>query len=247
MLHQPVPPAGHGDTPDTPERCWHRRSGSARANAGPGGLPGPGRGSAGPGEGRCGTAREGSALMREHGPVRGGAAAGAAPGGSRRARIPAVPRGHSLGDLGVEVADPEAVPVLQRALGEDGGVLQRQRLAARLHGCAEGGGGRRRCGGRPGPLSPSPVGPRPLRPRAGLAPPLAPLCDVTLRPAPMTFSGARGAATVSEAVAPALPRPPPLRRPRAPIPGPDSRAPAPDARSSARLSAGHRDQRAGAS
>lgn len=144
MLHQPVPPAGHGDTPDTPERCWHRRSGSARANAGPGGLPGPGRGSAGPGEGRCGTAREGSVLMREHGPVRGGAAAGAAPGGSRRARIPAVPRGHSLGDLGVEVADPEAVPVLQRALGEDGGVLQRQRLAARLHGCAEGGGGRRR-------------------------------------------------------------------------------------------------------
>lgn len=39
-----------------------------------------------------------------------------------------------FGDLGVEVADPEAVPVLQGALGEDGGVLQRQRLAPRLHG-----------------------------------------------------------------------------------------------------------------
>lgn len=47
-------------------------------------------------------------------------------------------RSHSLGDLGVEVADPEAVPVLQGALGEDGGVLQRQRLAPRLHGSAEG-------------------------------------------------------------------------------------------------------------
>lgn len=65
--------------------------------------------------------------------------------------------GHSLGDLGVQVADPEAVPVLQRALGQDGGVLQRQRLASRLHGSAEGtsegGAGRRGAGdaGRAGP------------------------------------------------------------------------------------------------
>lgn len=100
------------------------------------------------------------------GPVRGGAAAGAAPGGSagRGCR-----RGHSLGDLGVQVADPEAVPVLQRALGEDGGVLQRQRLAARLHGRAEGGGGRGGgAGGGPGrsqsrgaAAAPSPRRPRP--------------------------------------------------------------------------------------
>lgn len=105
------------------------------------------------------------------GPVRGGAAAGAAPGGFRRARVPAGPRRHrhSLGDLGVQVADPEAVPVLQRALGEDGGVLQRQRLAARLHGRAEGGGGRGGGAGR-GPgrsqsrgaaAAPSPRRPRP--------------------------------------------------------------------------------------
>lgn len=40
-------------------------------------------------------------------------------------RPAARPPGRSLGDLGVEVADPEAVPVLQGALGQDGGVLQR--------------------------------------------------------------------------------------------------------------------------
>lgn len=104
-------------------------------------------------------------LLREHGPVRGGAAAGAEPGGFRGARMPPVPRGHSLGDLGVQVADPEAVPVLQRALGEDGGVLQRQRLAARLHVC----GGRRRRGGGPGRSHRAPgAAPSPRRPRPAL-------------------------------------------------------------------------------
>lgn len=53
-----------------------------------------------------------------------------------------------LGDLGVEVSDPEAVPVLQGALAQDGRVLQRQRLAARLHG-----GAGRTGTGRPSKLS----------------------------------------------------------------------------------------------
>lgn len=39
-----------------------------------------------------------------------------------------------LGDLGVEVADPEAVPVLQGALGQDGGILQEVQLRGG-HGC----------------------------------------------------------------------------------------------------------------
>lgn len=98
------------------------------------------------------------ALSGGQGPADGG------PGGrsrcwerARRRRGRA--RGHSLGDLGVEVADPEAVPVLQGALGQDGGVLQRQRLAARLHGSAEdtgesGAGGGRGAGVGPGPHSP---------------------------------------------------------------------------------------------
>lgn len=66
-------------------------------------------------------------------PVPGLSATGVAPG-SLGVSGP-LPR-HSLGDLGVEVPDPEAVPVLQGALAQDGRVLQRQRLAARLHGGA---------------------------------------------------------------------------------------------------------------
>lgn len=58
----------------------------------------------------------------------------AAPGPHRHSV--AHPPARSLGDLGVEVADPEAVPVLQGALGQDGGILQRQRLSFRLHGGA---------------------------------------------------------------------------------------------------------------
>ena len=66
---------------------------------------------------------------------------GAVPRGGRAAPGPhrhsvAHPPARSLGDLGVEVADPEAVPVLQGALGQDGGILQRQRLSFRLHGGA---------------------------------------------------------------------------------------------------------------
>lgn len=166
--------------------------------------------------------------------MKGPGEAGPLAGGTGRARCRA--QSHSLGDLGVEVADPEAVPVLQGALREDGGVLQRQRLAPRLHGSAgsssesgAGRGGGRGAGDGPGRGrthhdTAGPRRPRPLPPRAGLAPPSAPLSDdVTPRRGPDDVGcNARGCATVSEAAG-ARPTPTrPLHRARARslVPGP---------------------------
>lgn len=191
----PTGPAGRGGTPST------RRAAGTGGRAVLGLTPGPeaagsGRGDAAP-PGEFGAAA--GTWPRPGRCRRGGGAAG---GGFR---------GHSLGDLGVQVADPEAVPVLQRALGQDGGVLQRQRLPARLHGPAP-------CRGR-GRSDPAQASPRLWR------------RSVTSRCGAVDDASrdAQGRATVSEVMAPALPRlpSPPLRRLRAPILGPDSRSPAP--------------------